>query len=797
VGHVLSYTHTDLVARFHRMRGKSVFYPAAWDDNGLPTERRVQTVFGVRCEPTLPYDPDFRAPSTPDPRRPVAVSRRGFVELCERLAAADEAAFAGVWRRIALSVDWSLAYSTIDARSRHTSQLAFLRDLRRGDAYRADAPTLWDVDFQTAVAQAELVDREVDGAWHAIDFLGPDGPATVETTRPELLPACVAVVAHPDDERYATLLGGNVRTPLFGVEVPVLAHPLADPAKGTGLVMVCTFGDLTDVTWWRELALPTRPVVGRDGRLLPHPPPGVPPERYAELAGLTVVSARRRAAELLRDAGALRGEPRPVRHPVAYYENGRRPLEIVVSGQWYLRNGGRDPALREELLARGRELRWHPSSMRARYEDWVRGLTGDWIVSRQRCFGVPIPLWYPLDADGTTSYDRPLAPADDELPVDPAVDRPAGYGEGQRNRPGGFTADPDVFDTWATSSLTPQIAGGWAQDPDLFARVFPYDLRPQSHEIIRTWLFATILRSHIELHRLPWTDAAISGWVLDPDRKKMAKSVGNVVTPAEPLQRFGADAIRYWAAHARLGVDTTYDEGQLRVGRRLAVKLLNVARFVLGLPDAGGVPTEPVDRAALARLAEVVDEATDAFVRYDHAGALTRIEAYAWDFCDDHVELVKSRAYGAVGADGAASAAAGLRAVLDVLLRLLAPFLPYATEEVWSWWRDGSVHAALWPEAEPLRAAARGADLRLPELASWVLREVRRAKSAARLSVRAPVRRLRVRVDEQRAALLRHAAVDLALACAASHLELETTVDEPEVLTTLEVPTPAQGWPPL
>ena len=290
-----------------------------------------------------------------------------------------------------------------------------------------------------------------------------------------------------------------------------------------------------------------------------------------------------------------------------------------MSGQWYLRNGGRDPALREELLARGRELRWHPPSMRPRYEDWVRGLTGDWIISRQRFFGVPIPLWYRVDTDGMPVYGDPLPPADSELPVDPAVDRPPGYAEEQRDRPGGFTADPDVFDTWATSSLTPQIAGGWADDPDLFARVFPYDLRPQSHEIIRTWLFATVLRAHTELGVLPWTDAAISGWVLDPDRKKMSKSVGNVVTPAEPLERFGSDAVRYWAAHARLGVDTTYDEGQLRVGRRLAVKLLNVARFVLRLPDAGAVPAAPVDRAALAGLAEVVDEATEAFARYDHA----------------------------------------------------------------------------------------------------------------------------------------------------------------------------------
>jgi valyl-tRNA synthetase len=671
VGHVLSYTHTDLVARYRRMRGSAVFYPVAWDDNGLPTERRVQAVFGVRCDPALPYDPDFRPPSTPDSRRPVPVSRRGFVELCRRLAADDEAAFAAVWRRLGLSVDWSLAYSTIDERSRRTSQLGFLRDLARGDSYRADGPTLWDVDLGTAVAQAELVDREVDGAWHTLDLgpasvaperdrglLGESGESappvvTVDTTRPELLPACVAVVAHPQDPRYAGLVGRTVRTPVFGVEVPVLAHRLADPELGTGLVMVCTFGDLTDVTWWRELALPTRPVVGRDGRLLPEPPPGVPAGPYAELAGLTVTAARRRVVDMLREAGALRGEPRPVRHTVAFHENGRRPLEIVASGQWYVRNGGRDPALRDALLRRGRELRWHPEWMRARYEDWVRGLSGDWLVSRQRFFGVPIPVWYALDAGGEPDHARPLVPAESGLPVDPAVDCPPGYDEDQRDQPGGFTGEPDVLDTWATSSLTPQIVGGWAGDPDLLGRVFPYDLRPQAHEIIRTWLFATVLRSHLEFDRLPWTDAAISGWVLDPGRRKMSKSVGNVVTPAEPLERFGADAVRYWAAQARLGVDTTWDTGQLRVGRRLATKLLNVSRFVLGLPDPGtAAPTAAVDRAALGRLAGVVAAATAAFDRYDHAEALARTEAYAWEFCDDHVELVKSRAYGAVGAEG-------------------------------------------------------------------------------------------------------------------------------------------------
>jgi valyl-tRNA synthetase len=776
VGHVLSYTHTDLVARYQRMRGRSVFYPVAWDDNGLPTERRAQNVFGVRVEPALPYDPDFRPPSTPDSRRPVPVSRRGFIELCQLLSAEDEATFAAVWRRLGLSVDWSLAYATVDERSRRTAQQAFLADLDRGDAYRADGPTLWDADFGTAVAQAELEDREIDAAWYSLAF----GQFTVDTTRPELLPACVALVAHPADPRYAGLVGSSLRTPYFDVEVPVLAHRLVDRDKGTGLVMVCTFGDLTDVTWWRELGLPTRAVLGRDGRFRASPPAGVDAAAYAPLAGLTVFSARQRMAELLAEAGALRGEPRPIRHSVAFYENGRRPLEIVVSGQWYVRNGGRDPELREELLARGRELRWHPDHMRARYEDWVRGLAGDWLVSRQRFYGVPIPVWYGISATGAVEHDRVLRAG--SLPVDPAVDVPPGYTEDQRDQAGGFTGDRDVLDTWATSSLTPWIAGDRWGDPELFDRVFPYDLHPQAHEIIRTWLFSEVLRSHLALGRLPWSDTAISGWVLDPDRKKMSKSRGNVTTPAEPLDRFGPDAVRYWAASARLGVDTAYDSGQLRVGRRLAVKLLNVARFVLGLPMPDGAePTAAVDRAALARLADTVEAATAAFDRYDHAAALAAAETYAWWFCDDHVELVKSRAYGATDPAGAASAVAGLRAALDVLLRLLAPVLAFVTEEVWSWWRPGSVHTAPWPAAAPLRAAAGTVDPRLAELASWVLGEVRRAKSGAHVSVRAPVSRLSVAVDEGQAIALRPAAVDLALAAVATHVELDPTATVPEV----------------
>ena len=767
VGHVFSFTHTDILARYRRMTGRAVFYPLGWDDNGLPTERRVQNVYGVRCDPSVPYDPSFTPPvprgGSGGNKTEVPVSRPNFIALCEQLTALDERAFEDLWRRIGLSVDWSLLYTTVSDDSRRVSQRAFLRNLSRGEAYRADAPTLWDVTFQTAVAQAELEDRDYAGAFHRISFHRPDGaPVRIETTRPELLPACVALVAHPDDPRYADLFGTTVRTPVFGVDVPVRAHPLAEPDKGTGIAMVCTFGDLTDVTWWRELNLPARPVIGRNGRLLPSPPAGVPAAPYDELAGKTVFSARARMVELLRESGDLDGEPRPVTRPVKFYERGDKPLEIVTSGQWYIRNGGRDSRIRSELLDRGSELNWHPAFMRARYENWVAGLSGDWLVSRQRFFGVPFPVWYPLDAAGEPVYSAPIVPpSEDLLPVDPAADPAPGFDESQRGVPGGFIGDPDVMDTWATSSLTPQIAGRWGTDPDLFARVFPMDLRPQSHEIIRTWLFSTVTRSHLEFGSLPWSDAAISGWILDPDRKKMSKSKGNVVVPTELLDQYGSDAVRYWAANGRYGVDTTFDPGQLKVGRRLAIKILNASKFVLSLDGPAGPVTSPVDLSLLASLRSTKAEATAALEAFDHSGAIEAVERFFWMFCDDYLELVKARAYGP-GAGGE-SARGALREALDVLLRLFAPFLPFVTEEVWSWWRDGSVHRAPWPAAGAGLAdsvsgvsgvsAAGGGDPAVLATASAVLGQVRKAKTAAKLSIRAETERVLVRGPDEAAVL--------------------------------------------
>ena len=768
VGHVFSYTHTDAIARFQRMRGREVFYPMGWDDNGLPTERRVQNHYGVKCDPSLQYDPDYEPPDEP-PKRHLSISRRNFVELCGRLVEEDERKFEELWRRLGLSVDWSLTYTTIGDAAQRCSQRAFLRMLARDEAYQSEAPTLWDVDFRTAVAQAELEDREMPGAYHAIRFAyaDADGAVVIETTRPELLPACVALVAHPDDERYRALFGTNVLTPLFGVEVPVLAHRLADPEKGTGIAMICTFGDLTDVIWWRELALPTRPILGWDGRMLETAPISLDAagatDNWAELTGKTVKQAQVRITELLVESGHLVADPKPITHAVKFYERGDRPLEIVTTRQWYFRNGGRDEAVREELLARGRELRWHPEYMRARYESWVGGLNGDWLVSRQRFFGVPVPVWYPLDAAGAPVYDNPLVPDEALLPVDPSSESPTGYAEDQRGEPGGFIGDPDVMDTWATSSLTPEIAGGWEDDPDLFARVFPMDLRPQAHEIIRTWLFSTIVRAHLEFGSLPFTDASISGWVLDPDRKKMSKSKGNVVTPMEHLVKHGSDSVRYWAASGRPGTDTAFDEGQMKVGRRLAIKLLNASKFALGVigdaPTDRAAITEPLDLAMLAALSDTISDCTKAFEIFDYARSLERAERFFWGFCDDYVELVKNRAYGAAGPEGSDSARAALAIALSAIQRLFAPFMVFVTEEIWSWWQEGSIHRAPWPSTEEVSGLE--GDRAVYLVAADVLGEVRKAKSDAKRSIRHAIDVATVVDSADRIDALRSAADDV------------------------------------
>lgn len=763
VGHVFSYTHTDCLARYQRMQGKAVFYPMGWDDNGLPTERRAQNYYGVRCDPSLAYDPNFEPPHHGDSksvkaRDQVPVSRKNFIELCEQLTKEDEKSFEALWRRLGLSVDWKHQYQTISKDSQKVAQAAFLRNLKRGEAYQAAAPGLWDVTFQTAVAHAELEARDYPGFYHALAFHLPGGQdVIIETTRPELLAACCCLVAHPDDQRYQHLFGKTVTSPGFNVEVPVLAHPAAEMDKGAGIAMCCTFGDVTDVEWWRDLELPTRVILAKDGRITHEPTDWITDPAGSKLMdairGKTTFSARQIVVEALKESGELKGEPQKTMRQTNFFEKGDKPLEIVMSRQWYIRNGGSDYTLEEhqenlnaELLKRGEELRFHPDFMKVRYANWVHGLHNDWLVSRQRFFGVPIPLWYRVDESGEVDYDQVLIPSEESLPIDPTSDVPVGFTEDQRGKAGGFTGEVDILDTWATSSLTPQIAGGWLRDEDLFQRVYPMDVRPQGQDIIRTWLFSTVVRAHLEFGALPFKNAAISGWILDPDRKKMSKSKGNVVTPMGLLEKHGSDSVRYWAAAARLGTDTAFEEAQMKIGRRLAMKLLNASKFALAMTEDADLCLDPtkvttaLDKAVIARLNDVICRATSAFDKYDHTRALEITESFFWDFCDNYLELVKNRAHNFSGSwesEAQDSARTALALVVDNVTRLLAPFLPYAAEEVWSWYRTGSVHTAPWPKVTPALEQAAG-QAQLLQLAGDTLSVLRKVKSEAKVGQRTP-----------------------------------------------------------
>lgn len=812
VGHVFSYTHQDLLVRFRRMQGLNIAYPMGWDDNGLPTERRVQNVLGIRCNPHLPFDPDWTPTKVEGMKKKdikiKEVSRQNFIDACGLITEEDEKAFEHLWRRLGLSLDWDEQYATIDDLSRKISQLSYLDLVEKDQVYNIDSPTMWDIDFQTAVAQAEVEDRPQQGQFHDIRF-GAEGGGEllVATTRPELLGACIAVVAHPDDERFKPLFGKFAITPLFGARVPILAAEHADPEKGTGILMVCTFGDAMDVEWWKQSRLPVKQLIGRNGRLVPVAFGQTPFESvdshaaqmaYDQIAGLTAKQAKIKTAVLLAEEGsfpgggiALAGDLRPTDQMVKFYEKGDRPLEFVPTRQWFIKILKH----KEALLAQGKKIQWHPAHMRTRYDHWVEGLNQDWCISRQRYFGVPFPVWYPVGSDGEPVFDQPIFAASDSLPIDPQYDCPPGFDEGSRDQPGGFTGDPDVMDTWATSSLTPQIQSHWGVDDERHEKLFPMDVRPQSHEIIRTWAFYTIVKAWMHSNEVPWHHVVVSGWILDPDRKKMSKSKGNVVTPENLLDEWTADGIRYWAARARLGTDTAFDPSVFKVGKRLVNKVFNASRFVLmqldkddgktALPGVEHI-TEQLDLALVDRLRKTFTQATKAFEAFDYATALQVAEDDFWNFCDHYLELVKLRSYSEEDTKERRSATAALTWGLRTFLRLLAPFLPFVTEEVWSWafasadGRDRSVHTSAWPCVEEVTSVDLPEHENVFEAAVELLAAIRGAKTVAQKSLKWPVAGLEIVGPEQDRKALQLVLDDV---LRAGHVD-------PEAVTVIEGPSP-------
>jgi valyl-tRNA synthetase len=766
-----------------------------WDDNGLPTERRVQNYYGVKCDLSVPYIENYKPPFEgnagnlkPSDWQPI--SRQNFIELCIKLSSEDEVKFQELWTRLGVSVDWSLIYQTIDNRARATSQAHFLRNLARNEAYQALAPGLWDVTFQTAVAQAEVEAREYPGEYYKIVFTVADGVDSqnargeqlyIDTTRPELLPSCVALIVHPDDERYNHLIGSDAFSPLFNVKVPIFAHRAAEIDKGTGIVMCCTFGDLTDVEWWREFGLDTRAILGKDGRITNNDcewlenSPREARALFNEMKGKTVFTSRKILVDELRAHDLLIGEPQKTMRMASFYEKGDKPLEIVTSRQWYIKNGGKDDDLREKLLGAGEKLNFYPKFMQARYENWVNGLKSDWLVSRQRFFGVSFPIWYAVDSDGKVDYEQVIVPNESDLPIDPTIDVPNGFTSEQRNKSNGFTAENDIMDTWATSSLTPQIACKWLENErnndETFNKTYPMDLRPQGQDIIRTWLFSTIVRSHLENDTLPWENAALSGWILDPDRKKMSKSKGNVVTPMHLLDEYSPDGVRYWAASAALGVDTAFELNQMKIGRRLAIKTLNIAKFVLSTIKTHGDlheasvanVTNPLDVSMLLELKTVINKATNSLDEYKHSVALQVTEQFFWKFCDNYAELVKSRAYA-----GDKSAISALLTALDILLRLLAPYIPYTTEKARSFYSaegdetvgNVSIHTAKFPCVGELEALNDDFAHEF-DTACDILMAIRGVKSKEKTSMRTPIVAITIRTPKIDASVIDNVTEDL------------------------------------
>mgnify|MGYP001217649072 CR=1 FL=1 len=773
VGHIFSYTHQDIIARYKRMQNFNVLYPMGWDDNGLPTERRVQNIFGVRIDNNVPYIKNLNVSKEKkiqgiDESLPLVINRQNFIEMCHIVTEKDELVFKDLFRKMGFSIDWQDEYATIDNKSRNIAQLSFLDLYKKNHIYQFESPTMWDIDFQTAVAQAEIEDREMSGAYHDIKFgiENSESGIIISTTRPELLASCVGITAHPNDKRYKHLFGKTAISPVFFAPIPIFPSELVDMEKGTGILMVCTFGDQTDVLWWRENSLPLRQLFGSDGRILDikfqsentkenwiSKKPEIANGNIHKIKNKSLKQTKKIIIEMLKiiensndNNPALIAEPKNIQHPVRFYEKGDSPIEYISSRQWFVKIIDK----KEQLLKIGNSINWHPDYMSKRFENWTKNLSIDWCISRQRFFGVPIPIWYKLDDKSEIIFDSVLLPNKDNLPIDPEIDCPEGFSESERGKPNGFIGETDVFDTWFTSSLTPQIVANWGlEGKDEMESVFPMDIRPQSHEIIRTWAFYTIVKSLLHNNSIPWKNVVISGWILDPDRKKMSKSKGNVITPIETIEKYGSDSVRYWAASARLGTDTTYDENVFIVGNKLVNKLYNAAKFVLSHESEETYNLKDLDASFIKDLKELVKKVTKYYDKFQFAQGLQITEEFFWNtYTDNYLELVKKRVFNSTG-DEKNSAVTSLRLGLSVILRLLSPVLPTITDEIWSWCfseenNSLSIHESSWPNEDDFLNYSNPTTSNLLEIAMKGIRSIRQTKTLEGIGLGKPVEKIKI-----------------------------------------------------
>ena len=753
IGHAMSYSQAEFIVRYKRMKGYNVFYPMGFDDNGLPTERYVEKKYNVNKS---------------------KVSRQEFIELCLKETKIGAQTYRDLWQALGISVDWSLTYSTIDERCRRTSQRSFIELANQNLIERRDEPILWCYRCSTAIAQADVETAEISSKLHDVAFLGPDGrELIISTTRPELIPACVSLYANPDDERYTSLVGAKVRVPLFDYEVEVRTDPDVDPAFGTGLMMVCSWGDMEDVVKWKRHNLDSRHVFTQYGRMN---------ELAGPFAGLKVDEARKEILQALDEKGLLKGSE-PLEHNVGIHERCGIPIEFNHSLQWF----AKILDYKEEFLKRGEELAWHPAFMKTRYEDWVKGLQWDWCISRQRYYGVPFPVWY------CEECEKLWLPDVESLPVDPTTDT---VPEGTRCQCGGtsFVGEQDVMDTWMTSSLTPLINARWAYDDEtLMKQVYPQSIRVQAFEIIRTWLFYTVAKSHFHTDSLPWNDVMISGWGLDAKGKKMSKRDGNFVDPMTVIKRYSADALRYWSAGATLGNNLRYTEQDIVDGNRLTIKLWNATRFVSSylfdeegepLPLSSGEPTLP-DRWIVSRFMSVAKTATEYFDTYEYSHVLHAAERLFFDeFCDNYLEIIKQRFWNPDQflPEQVEAARSILHSTLLGILKLLAPFLPYITDELYQivfrpFGGPVSIHVSEWPvyDESMIDDEAEKAGKMLVD----VLTGVRRWKTSQQVHANFPLKKMVITAGEEERKILELIADDIQAASHAESLEFGEGGDAP------------------
>jgi valyl-tRNA synthetase len=673
VGHAMSYTQAEIIIRYHRMLGENIFYPMGFDDNGLPTERFVEKKYKIDKS---------------------KITRKEFVELCLKETAEGGKLYEKLWRSLGLSVDWSLLYSTINPLAQKIAQRSFIDLYNKKRIYREESPTFWCPRCQTALAQADLEDKEEKSYLYDIKFSFEDGKeAIISTTRPELIPACVALYANPKDARYKTYIGKNAISPLTGDKIPVKVSPAVEMEKGTGLMMVCTWGDVEDIAKWREDKLNTKLVMGKNGKLN---------EKAGEFSGLTLTQAREQILKGLEDKKLLVGK-KEISHILNVHERCKNPVEFFISPQWFIKILD----IKNDLKERGKELKWHPQFMKVHLDNWIDGLKWDWCISRDRFFGVPFPVWHCEDCGEI------ILPADGELPVDPRENLPKNKkcpkckSAGRRTK---IRGELQVMDTWMTSSVTPLINTRWKEKESLMKKIYPMSLRVQAFEIIRTWLFYTLAKSHLHTGTLPWENVMISGWGLAKDGEKMSKSLNNFVSAQSVIEKYGADALRYWSCGATLGMNLRWSEEDVKAGKKLLTKIWNVSRFiVMNLEDydrktlIARDDLAEADKWILSKLYGLIQDVNDALDKYDFGRAKLYLEHFFWTkLADNYIELVKGRLYGSDN-KGKTSAQFTLYSIFMILNKLFAPFFPHIAEELYqSFIKEKnspvSIHISNWPK---------------------------------------------------------------------------------------------------